>query len=171
MEEFEIDYQEIHNQRKQLEKLTSDRYWSEYKGDLIYHAMTILIGLIYKNMCTKKGWEVNYKRFKNEMLLKHKNSKVFMLESDYLTIPDNKFDDAYRLLKKCDFIRQGSSYNYIEINNTHLNYCQKLGNYLFNTEYAKESIERNTHYFGDHTSYDHYKAYEQRKELNNKSLN
>ena len=97
------------------------KLWSEYKGDLKYHAMTILIGLIYKNMCTKKGWEVNYKRFKNEMLLKHKNSKVFMLESDYLTIPDNKFDDAYRLLKKCDFIRQGSSYGYIEINNTHLN--------------------------------------------------
>ena len=33
MEEFEIDYQEIHNQRKQLERLTSDRYWNEYKGD------------------------------------------------------------------------------------------------------------------------------------------
>lgn len=34
MEEFEeIDYQSIANNRKQLEKLTSEKYWNEYKGD------------------------------------------------------------------------------------------------------------------------------------------
>ena len=34
MEEFEeIDYKSISRDRKQLERLTSDRYWSEYKGD------------------------------------------------------------------------------------------------------------------------------------------
>lgn len=33
MDDFEFDYQELSNQKKQLEKLTSDRYWSEYKGD------------------------------------------------------------------------------------------------------------------------------------------
>ena len=34
MEEFEdIDYKSITENRKQLEKLTSDRYWNEYKGD------------------------------------------------------------------------------------------------------------------------------------------
>jgi hypothetical protein len=34
MEEFEeIDYQSITQNRKQLEKLTSDRYWNEYNGD------------------------------------------------------------------------------------------------------------------------------------------
>ena len=36
--------------------------------DLIQAAYVILIGLIYKYMCTKKGWEVNKKRFKNEIL-------------------------------------------------------------------------------------------------------
>ena len=34
MEEFEeIDYKSVTENRKQLEKLTSDRYWNEYKGD------------------------------------------------------------------------------------------------------------------------------------------
>ena len=34
MEEFEeIDYQSITQNRKQLEKLTSDRYWNEYNVD------------------------------------------------------------------------------------------------------------------------------------------
>ena len=34
MEEFEeIDYRSIVNDRKQLERLTSDRYWNEFKGD------------------------------------------------------------------------------------------------------------------------------------------
>jgi hypothetical protein len=34
MEEFEeIDYKSITNDRKRLEKLTSDRYWNEFKGD------------------------------------------------------------------------------------------------------------------------------------------
>ena len=147
------------------------KLWSDCKDGLKYHSMTILIGLLYKDMCTKRGWEVNYKRFKNEMLLKNKYPKVFMLESDYLTIPDNKFDDAFRLLKSTGFIRPGSHYSYVRIADYPVGYCRKLGNYLFNTEYAKRSIERNTHYFGDHTSHDHYKAYEQRKELNTKSLN
>ena len=147
------------------------KLWHDCEDDLKYHAMTILIALIYKDMCTKTGWEVNYKRFKNEMLLKHKNSKVFLMESDYLTIPDNEFDNAFRLLKSVGFIRPGSHHSYIRINDTHMGYCRKLGNYLFDTEYARISIERNSHYFGDHSSYDHYKAYEQRKELDNKTLN
>jgi hypothetical protein len=34
MEEFEeIDYQSINKNRKQLERLTSDRYWNEFNGD------------------------------------------------------------------------------------------------------------------------------------------
>lgn len=34
MEEFEeIDYQSITNNRKQLEKFSSDRYWNEFNGD------------------------------------------------------------------------------------------------------------------------------------------
>jgi hypothetical protein len=32
-EEFEIDYKSVNKGRKQLERLTSDRYWNEYKGD------------------------------------------------------------------------------------------------------------------------------------------
>lgn len=35
MEEFEdvIDYRSLINERKQLDRLTSDRYWNEYNGD------------------------------------------------------------------------------------------------------------------------------------------
>lgn len=35
MEEFEdvIDYRSISTERKQLERLTSDKYWNEYNGD------------------------------------------------------------------------------------------------------------------------------------------
>ena len=29
----EIDFKSIREQRKQLERLTSDRYWNEFKGD------------------------------------------------------------------------------------------------------------------------------------------
>ena len=32
-EEFEIDYKSINRERKQLERLTSEKYWNEYKGD------------------------------------------------------------------------------------------------------------------------------------------
>ena len=32
-EDFEFDYKSLYNERKQLDRLTSDKYWSEYKGD------------------------------------------------------------------------------------------------------------------------------------------
>jgi len=147
------------------------KLWEDCEDDLKYHAMTIFIGLLHKDMCTKRGWEVNYKRFKNEMLLKNKYPKVFLLESDYLTIPDNEFDNAFKLLKKCGFIEQGSHPSYIRLKNNPMGYSRKLGNYLFNTEYAQKSIERNTHYFGDHTSPAHYEAFQERKRVSNKTLN
>jgi len=147
------------------------KLWKDCKDDLKYHAMTIFIGLLYEDMCTKRGWEVNYKRFKNEMLLKNKNPKVFLLESDYLTIPDNEFDNAFRLLKSVGFIEQGSHPSYIRLNNSPMGYNRKLGNYLFNTDYAQKSIERNTHYFGDHTSHEHLEAFQERKQMNNRTLN
>ena len=147
------------------------KLWNDCEDDLKYHAMTIFIGLLYKDMCTNRGWEVNYKRFKNEMLLKNKNPKVFLLESDYLTIPDNKFDNAFRLLKSVGLVKQGSHHSYVQLIHTGCNYNRKLGNYLFNTEYAQRSIRENTHYFGDHTSNEHYKAFEQRKEISFRSLN
>ncbi len=147
------------------------KLWRDCEDNLKYHAMTIFIGLLYKDMCTKRGWEVNYKRFKNEMLLKNKNPKVFLLESDYLTIPDNEFDNAFRLLKSVGLVKQGSHHSYVQLIHTGCNYNRKLGNYLFNTEYAQRSIKENTHYFGDHTSHDHYEAFEQRKEISVRSLN
>jgi|TARA_R100001480_G_scaffold94825_1_gene100107 hypothetical protein len=173
-----IQLQHLHFFFRGLSTLSSEwkvepfkKLWEDCEDDLKYHAMTIFIGLLYKDMCTKRGWEVNYKRFKNEMLLKNKYPKVFLLESDYLTIPDNEFDNAFRLLKKCGFIEQGSHPSYIRLNNSPMGYSRKLGNYLFNTEYAQKSIERNTHYFGDHTSYDHYEAFQERKQVSNKTLN
>ena len=142
------------------------KLWKDCEDNLKYPALTIFIGLLYKDMCTKKGWEVNYKRFKNQMLLKNKYPKVFLLESDYLTIPDNKFDNAFRLLKKCGFIEQGSHPSYIRLNNSPMGYNRKLGNYLFDTEYAQKSIERNTHYFGSSSSCDHSRALKERKLIN-----
>jgi hypothetical protein len=147
------------------------KLWKDCEDDLKYHAMTIFIGLLYKDMCTKRGWEVNYKRFKNEMLLKNKNPKVFLLESDYLTIPDNEFDNAFRLLKSVGLVKQGSHYSYIQLIHTGSNYNRKLGNYLFNTEYAQKSIESNRHYFGDHTSHEHLEAFREREQMNNRTLN
>ena len=67
-------------------------------------ALNIMIGLIYKDMCTKSGYEVNLKKFKNEMLLKNKKPKVFLMESDYLKIPDNDFDNGMGFLKKIGLI-------------------------------------------------------------------
>ena len=134
-------------------------------------AFNIMIGLIYKDMCTKSGYEVNLKKFKNEMLLKNKKPKVFLMESDYLKIPDNHFDNGIRFLKKIGFIKTGYHHSYIQINNSIMDYCRKLGNYLFDTWYCQESFKRNTHYFGDHNSYDHYKASQERKQINNKTLN
>ena len=133
-------------------------------------ALNIMIGLIHKDMFTKM-YVVNLKRFKNEMLLKNKNPKVFLMESDYLKIPDNDFDNGIMFLKKIGFIKTEYHHSYIQINNSIIDYCRKLGNYLFNTDYAQKSIERNTHYFGDHSSVDHYKASKERKQINDKSLN
>ena len=48
-----------------------------------------------------------------------------------------------KLLKDYDLIKTASHGSYIKINNTHLDYCCKLGNYLFNTKYAKKSIKYN----------------------------
>ena len=147
------------------------KLWSDCKDDLKYHAMTIYICLLYKDMCCKKGWEVNYKRLKNEMLLKNKYSKVFLLESDYLTIPDNQFDNAFRLLKSVDLVRKSNHPGWIRLTDYGLGYGRKLGNYLFNTKYCEKSFKNNRHYFGDHSSHDHYQAFQERKEINIKSLN
>ena len=132
--------------------------------DLIQAAYVILIGLIYKYMCTKKGWEVNKKRFKNEILLKNKSSFIFVMDGEFQDIKEKHFDEAMELLKKCNLIEIASYGSSIKINNTHLDYCCKLGNYLFDTEYARKSIEDNTHYFGDHSSIEHEEAYKERKE-------
>lgn len=75
------------------------------------------------------------------------------------------------MLEKCGFIKQGSHPSYVQLRHSGCDYNRKLGNYLFNTEYAQRSIERNTHYFGDHTSHDHYEAFQERKQINNRTLN
>ena len=75
------------------------------------------------------------------------------------------------LLKKIGFIKTGYHHSYIQINNSIMGYCRKLGNYLFDTWYCQESFKRNTHYFGDHNSYNHYKAAQERKQISNKTLN
>ena len=146
--------------------------WGQEIGNETNHAaLTIMIGLLYKDMCTKTGWQVNAKRFKSEMLLDVKKPKVFLLESDYLTIPKNVYDDALRKLKKIDLVHSGWHGSYIRFNDVYVDYCRKLGNYLFNNCYARHSIKENMHYFGDHSSMTHYEAFQERKQINNKTLN
>ena len=162
------------------------KLWNDENGDVTNNAaLIILIGLLYKNMCTKKGFEVNAKRFKNEMLLKNKNPKVFLLEADYLNFndladsfsgePDEKavmiaadhlYENAFKKLKKFDLIEKSSHHGYIRLTDQYSDYCQKLGNYLFDTEYARNCIKRNTHYFGSSSSYDHSIALEERQLIN-----
>ena len=134
-------------------------------------ALNIMIGLIYKDMCTKSGYEVNLKKFKNEMLLKNKKPKVFLMESDYLTLSNSEFNSAISYLNQINFININSHNSYFNINNTIIKYCIRLGDYLFETDYCKKSFERNTHYFGDSNSFEHHRAFEERKELNSRSLN
>jgi hypothetical protein len=131
--------------------------------DLTQAAYDILIGLIYKYMCAKRGWEVNEKRFKNQMLLKNKSAFIFDMQGEFQEVEEKHFNEAMRLLKEYDLIKTGSHSSYIKLNNTHLDYCCKLGNYLFDTKYAQESIKDNTHYFGDHSSLEHELAYNEKK--------
>jgi|TARA_B110000977_G_scaffold26969_1_gene33835 hypothetical protein len=133
--------------------------------DLTQAAYDILIGLIYKYMCAKRGWEVNEKRFKNQMLLKNKSAFIFDMQGEFQEVEEKHFNEAMRLLKEYDLIKTGSHSSYIKLNNTHLDYCCKLGNYLFDTKYAQESIKDNTHYFGDHSSLDHERAYREKREI------
>jgi len=133
-------------------------------GDL-HHAITlVLIGLLYKSMCTKKGWEVQLERFKNQMLLKSKASFIFTMHGEFQEIEEFYFDKALAFLKKIGLVGTGSHGAYIKIA-SHSDYCHKLGNYLFDTPYVRESFKRNTHYFGGHNSLEHEKAYRELKML------
>ena len=132
--------------------------------DLEHAATLILIGLIYKSMCTNKGWEVQLKRFKNQMLLKSKASFIFTMHGEFQEIEEHYFDKAIKWLKLSRLVGQGSHGAYIKIA-SYSDYCHKLGNYLFNTPYVRESFKRNTHYFGGHNSLEHERAYEELKML------
>jgi len=137
------------------------------EGDL-YHAITlVLIGLLYKSMCTKKGWEVQLERFKNQMLLKSKASFIFTMHGEFQEIEEHYFDKAIAFLKKTGLVGTGSHGAYIKIARN-WDYCHKLGNYLFDTWYARKSLERNTHYFGSHSSLAHERAYDELKILDRK---
>lgn len=139
--------------------------------DLKYNAYNILIGLLYYNMCTPKGYEVNLKRFKNNLLLKNKYSLLFRMEGEILEVSEHCFDKTIKWLKENDFITKGSHPTYIEINNHLSDKLQKLGNYLFNTKYAQKSIKENTHYFGNPFKKSKTDvAFEERAKINTKRL-
>jgi hypothetical protein len=133
-------------------------------GDLFHTINIVLIGLIYKSMCTNKGWEVQLKRFKNQMLLKSKASFIFTMHGEFQEIEEHYFDKAIKWLKLSRLVGQGSHGAYIKIA-SYSDYCHKLGNYLFDTPYARTSFERNTHYFGTHNSLEHERAYDELKIL------
>ena len=140
-------------------------YLLDFKNKINTASLSILIGLLYRRTIGNV-FRFNKKRFKNEMLLKNKKPKVFLLETDYLTIPENIYNEALEKLKKIGLIKTDPVYDYMVLNDEHSDYCGKLANYLFNTEYARNSIKRNTHYFGSSNGYDHSIALKERKLIN-----
>ena len=137
---------------------------------ITYSSLNLMIYLIYK-LHFGKGWEINIKRFKNEILFKTKTPKVFLMESDYLTLSSSEFDLAVSYLNEINFINMNSYNSYFNINNKIVKYCIRLGDYLFYTNYCKKSFEQNTHYFGSSNSIEHREAYRERKEMDERSLN
>ena len=135
-----------------------------------HFALNVIMYLIYK-LHFGKGWEINIKRFKNELLFKTKNPKVLLLESDYLTLTSSKFDSAISYLKNIGFIKTNSRNSYFDIDNTIVKYCIRLGDYLFHTDYCERSFKENSHYFGGSNSIEHQRAYKERKQMSEGSLN
>jgi hypothetical protein len=143
---------------------------SDVKNEINRLSLSVIIYLIYKYKFGK-GYDVNIKKLKNEILLKTSNPKVFLMDSDYLTLSSSEFNSAIAYLKKINFIEENSRGGYININNSIIKYCSRMGDYLFNTDYCKESFKENTHYFGDHSSTEHYIASQEREQINEESLN
>jgi hypothetical protein len=134
-----------------------------------HSALNVIMYLIYK-LHFGKGWKINIKRFKNELLFKTKNPKVLLLESDYLTLTSSKFDSAISYLKNIGFIKTNSRNSYFDIDNTIVKYCIRLGDYLFHTDYCERSFKENSHYFGGSNSIEHQRAYKERKQMSEGSL-
>ena len=140
-------------------------YLLDFTKEINNASLSILIGLLYRRT-VRNVFKFNKKRFKNEMLLKNKKPTVFLLEADYLTIPETIYDEALEKLKKIGLIETDQFYDYMVLSDEHSDYCGKLANYLFNTEYARNSIKRNTHYFGSYSDYDHSIAFKERQLIN-----
>ena len=140
-------------------------YLLDFTKEINNASLSILIGLLYRRT-VRNVFRFNKKRFKNEMLLKNKKPTVFLLEADYLTIPETIYDEALEKLKKIGLIETDPFYDYMVLSDEHSDYCGKLANYLFNTEYARNSIKRNTHYFGSYSDYDHSIAFKERQLIN-----
>tara|TARA_R110000782_G_scaffold66388_1_gene134649 strand:+ start:160 stop:738 length:579 start_codon:yes stop_codon:yes gene_type:complete len=140
-------------------------YLLDFTKEINNASLSILIGLLYRRT-VRNVFRFNKKRFKNEMLLKNKKPTVFLLEADYLTIPETIYDEALEKLKKIGLIETDQFYDYMVLSDEHSDYCGKLANYLFNTEYARNSIKRNTHYFGSYSDYDHSIAFKERQLIN-----
>ena len=140
-------------------------YLLDFTKEINNASLSILIGLLYRRT-VRNVFRFNEKRFKNEMLLKNKKPTVFLLEADYLTIPETIYDEALEKLKKIGLIETNPFYEYMVLSDEHSDYCGKLANYLFNTEYARNSIKRNTHYFGSYSDYDHSIAFKERQLIN-----
>jgi len=123
-------------------------------------------------MCVPNGYSINSKRFKNNLLLKHKYSTLFRFDGEIQEISERHFDDALKWLKEKGLIQKSSAhYTYIELGQRFWDYSRKLGNYLFNTEYAQKSIEKNTHYFGSlHSKSKEEAAYIERKLIRTERL-
>ena len=140
--------------------------------DLQWNVFTIFIGILYYNMCVPKGYRINSKRFKNNLLLKHKYSTLFRFDGEIQEISEHHFDDAVKWLKEKGLIQNSPAHcTYIELGQKFWDYSRKLGNYLFNTEYAQRSIKKNTHYFGSlHSESKEEIAYIERKLIRTERL-
>jgi len=141
-------------------------------NDFQWNIFTLFIAVLYYNMCTSNGWRINSKRFKNNLLLKNKYSLLFRFDGEIQEVSEHYFDDALKWLKEKGLIQKSSThYTYIELGQRFWDYSRKLGNYLFNTEYAQRSIKENTHYFGSlHSKSKEEEAYIERKLIRTERL-
>ena len=132
----------------------------EDKTGIKEECFNIFPAILYFYMIKTHGCKINLKIFKESILnLKEKSSIKFKFITDNfeggedLEISEELFDKTMNFLFKVKMIEK---YNvpfiepnpkYFILTNSVSDYCRKLGNYLFNTEYARRSYKSNIHYF------------------------
>lgn len=120
----------------------------------------ILPAIIYFDMFKTHGCEINLKIFKNSILhLRKTGCLKFKIITDNfeggedIEISKELFDETINYLFEIKMIEKYKapfmepSPKYFVLAHEVIDYCHKLGHYLFNTKYARRSYADNHHYF------------------------